>query len=362
VFRDEEELAASSDLSKEIDAALVASKFLIIVCTPRTPHSKWVNEEIRRFRELGRSDRILALLVEGEPRESFPPALLEIRNNEGGAPGAKSGFNPIEPLAADVREEARVLAGHSGGHTRSMAKLRMIAALAELSFDDLRNREQRRTQGRIVATLAASLVVAVAFAIVALYALAQRAEAIHQRQLADQQRDQAIHQRQLAQDRLAQVKYTLDIVQQVEDVAEQTDLSTLNRFDMTPISVVMMAQRLKDVDTVFPDEPLFGARLRMRLANAYEHLREYGTAAKYFDLAQKVFREHLGEDRFLTVQAIRGLGRSLAMGDPLEALGVPEKPMSDSAIARFLAEHGRKAEGEVLRKWEESKKSAAGPG
>lgn len=70
-FRDEEELPASSDLSKTISAALESSQFLIVICTPRTPHSKWANQEVQAFRELGRSDRILALLVDGEPRESL---------------------------------------------------------------------------------------------------------------------------------------------------------------------------------------------------------------------------------------------------------------------------------------------------
>ena len=43
VFRDEEELAASSHLSKEIETALEQSQFLLFVCSPRTPTSKWVN-------------------------------------------------------------------------------------------------------------------------------------------------------------------------------------------------------------------------------------------------------------------------------------------------------------------------------
>lgn len=112
MFRDEEELAASADLSKEIDAALVDSKFLIVVCTPRTPHSRWVNQEIQRFRDLGRGDRILALLVEGEPRESFPPALVEIRRKVVETEGTSAEtIDSIEPLAADVREDVRVTSG-----------------------------------------------------------------------------------------------------------------------------------------------------------------------------------------------------------------------------------------------------------
>src|SRR5438128_2600189 len=76
-FRDEDELPASADLSREIDQALEQSRFLIVVCSPRTPGSEWVNREVERFREWGRHDRILALLVEGEPHESFPRALRE---------------------------------------------------------------------------------------------------------------------------------------------------------------------------------------------------------------------------------------------------------------------------------------------
>src|SRR4051812_4538804 len=39
VFRDGEELSASSDLSRSIEAALLQSRYLIVVCSPRTPGS-----------------------------------------------------------------------------------------------------------------------------------------------------------------------------------------------------------------------------------------------------------------------------------------------------------------------------------
>ena len=72
VFRDEEELAASSDLKREVELALRRSRFLIVICSPRTPSSEWVNKEVLCFREWNRDDRILALLIEGEPAEAFP--------------------------------------------------------------------------------------------------------------------------------------------------------------------------------------------------------------------------------------------------------------------------------------------------
>src|SRR5689334_6418616 len=96
-FRDEEELPVSSDLSNEIDKALVASRFLIVVCSPRTPASQWVNREVERFRELGRGDRILALLIEGEPGEAFPKALTEIRRTLTDA-GSMTGAQTVEQV------------------------------------------------------------------------------------------------------------------------------------------------------------------------------------------------------------------------------------------------------------------------
>lgn len=91
VFLDRAELAATADLGREIGNALRASRYLIIVCSPHAAQSKWVNREIEVFGELGRSDRVLALVVDGEPhsgnaQECFPAALKQ-----------------IEPIAADAR-------------------------------------------------------------------------------------------------------------------------------------------------------------------------------------------------------------------------------------------------------------------
>ena len=52
VFRDREELASSDDLSATIEAALAASDNLIVICSQHAARSRWVNEEIKRFREV----------------------------------------------------------------------------------------------------------------------------------------------------------------------------------------------------------------------------------------------------------------------------------------------------------------------
>ena len=78
LFRDDDEIPASSDLSHQIQDALRASQFLIVVCSRDTPQSMWVRREIEFFRSIGRGNRIFALLADGEPSESFPPELLRV--------------------------------------------------------------------------------------------------------------------------------------------------------------------------------------------------------------------------------------------------------------------------------------------
>jgi WD40 repeat protein len=70
VFRDEEELPADADLTRNIQQALERSRLLVVICSPRAAESRFVAEEIRYFKELGKSDRILALMIDGEPNVS----------------------------------------------------------------------------------------------------------------------------------------------------------------------------------------------------------------------------------------------------------------------------------------------------
>lgn len=139
-FRDEEELAASSDLSQRIDAALQRADALIVICSPRVQTSRWVDAEVRRFTALGRSDRIFALLVEGEPADAFPPALLALGR---------------EPLAADLRASL----GESARDRRRTALLKLAAGLLGIEFDVLRRREEERRRRRLawIAASAAAL-------------------------------------------------------------------------------------------------------------------------------------------------------------------------------------------------------------
>jgi hypothetical protein len=78
IFRDREGFSAGQSLSDQTIAALEASQFLIVICSPSAAQSKYVNEEVHRFKILGSPNRLIPVIVDGEPgdpaRECFPPA------------------------------------------------------------------------------------------------------------------------------------------------------------------------------------------------------------------------------------------------------------------------------------------------
>src|ERR1035438_8601318 len=109
VFRDREELPTSSDLGTAIAEALATSRYLIVICSRASARSIWVNEEVRNFKRLGHSGRIMCLIVDGEPNasdqgrpedECFCPALRFEVDAGGTVTTAR-----VEPLAADARRE-----------------------------------------------------------------------------------------------------------------------------------------------------------------------------------------------------------------------------------------------------------------
>jgi hypothetical protein len=160
IFRDEDEVPASGDLNDQIRQALVASRFLIVVCSPYTPRSAWVQREIEMFNELDRGDDVLALLTEGEPSDSFPAPILERLRHVVDPDGATRIVKEAkEPLAADVRPRP----GVSTANLKHMALLRLVAVILRVKYDDLYQRERQRVRARRTtwAAVAAVLVVAI---------------------------------------------------------------------------------------------------------------------------------------------------------------------------------------------------------
>jgi tetratricopeptide (TPR) repeat protein len=181
IFKDREELPASSDLSRELEAALLASQFLIVIASPAAAASHWVNEEIRAFKQHRGEDNILVLIAPDDPADPaaaddvtadrFPEALRFRVDAEGRLTDI-----PAEPIAADLRPH---------GDGERIAKLKIVAGLTGLKLDDIVQREAQRRTRRLTALATAACLLALLMTTLTVVALKARTEAERQRAEAD---------------------------------------------------------------------------------------------------------------------------------------------------------------------------------
>ena len=166
VFRDQEELPLTSNLEDPIIEALEDSKYLIVICSPRLKESLWCRKEIQTFKKLRGRKNIFCVLIEGEPSDSFPEEVLyDYKVKE--LPNGKTKKEKIlvEPLAADVR-------GKNKNETLKKLKeekLRLIAPMYNLDYDDLRQRHKIWKQKHMIHTSLAIAGAAILFLIYSLY-------------------------------------------------------------------------------------------------------------------------------------------------------------------------------------------------
>ncbi len=157
VFRDKEELPLTSNLNDPIMEALHSSEYLIVVCSPRLRESMWCKKEIETFVALRGREHVMAVLIEGEPLQSFPDELLFRVEKRPRADGTIEEVRiPVEPLAADVR-------GKDKKEVKKLLRpetMRLCAGMFHLNYDDIRQRHREQKMRRI---LTASLIAGALF-------------------------------------------------------------------------------------------------------------------------------------------------------------------------------------------------------
>ncbi len=131
VFRDIDELKAGN-LPEQIYDALASSSYLIVVCSPNSAKSKWVNKEITDFIEIGKTKgidnirNIFPFIVDGTPHsqndedECFPKALRDLQDKE-------------ERIGGNVNEN---------GRDKAFVKV-LAGMLPNVAFDELWNRYEK---------------------------------------------------------------------------------------------------------------------------------------------------------------------------------------------------------------------------
>ena len=134
VFRDEAELPVTDSLSDAILEALRCTEYLIVICSPRLKESAWCMKEIEIFTRLHGKKKILPVLIEGEPEDSFPESLFYEDIIEKDPDGNEVTVRiDKEPLAADCR---------GGRKAMRDTVIKLSAAMLGLNYDDLKQRHR----------------------------------------------------------------------------------------------------------------------------------------------------------------------------------------------------------------------------
>ena len=159
VFRDKSELAAGV-LADEIQKALDNSKYLIVICSPHSAKSEWVNKEVQAFIESGRTDKIIPFIIEGIPNsnndetECFPKAIRELPAED-------------ELLGVNINEMGR-----------DAAAVKVVAQMFGLRFDDLWQRHEREKKRKRNMMIFAGVFAILIMAGIALWMYMQRQQTL----------------------------------------------------------------------------------------------------------------------------------------------------------------------------------------
>ncbi len=167
IFRDRDELSASPDLGEVIRDALDRSDALIVLCSPASASSRWVDQEVAYFLKTHGLVQIICVITPATPTgapliEALPPTLRATL-----APNA-------EPLAVDLRR---------GGDGPRLSRLKIAARLLNVSLDQLVQRDARRGMRLMAGFATGALMVTIVMGAMTIATLKSR-------QIARDQRDE----------------------------------------------------------------------------------------------------------------------------------------------------------------------------
>jgi len=166
----------AAELTESDKDALRRSRYLIVICTPNSAISGWVDEAVRFFKSIGREHRTLCLIAAGEPyassrldpvgEECLPRAVKYEVDAEG-----EITDTPTAPFAADARP---------GKDGRRHAFLKLAAGMLRVDFGELKQREHDRGQIRMTLVLAGALLLMVFFFLFGLFSFEKARSAMNE--------------------------------------------------------------------------------------------------------------------------------------------------------------------------------------
>jgi tetratricopeptide (TPR) repeat protein len=271
---------------------MAGSEFLIVLCSPRAAASQWVNREVAWFKTHREAQKILTLIVEGEPgasampgretEECFPKTLLyKVDANL----QATDEFEDA-PLAADARDT---------GDGRRGAKLKIAAAMLGVGLDTLVNRDNRRRAQRRQLVYAGLASLSLVLSGLTAFAFMQRNEAVAAKNDAEFQKSEA---QDLVEFMLTDLRQRLDAVGRLDilDSVAKRLLESYDKQDLATLDPDALGRRarvqllLGEVDNTRGNLDAALARYKEAAATTEELLRrDPDDQQRIFDHAQSVY-------------------------------------------------------------------------
>lgn len=150
------------DLDDEARSILDHSRYLAVLCSPETRNSAFILDRLAYFRETGKDNNIIAVIVRGEPAESFPKSFIEKKTVRKILPDMTvvERTETIEPVASDLRAETQ----SRWKEALSYETVRIVASILGMHPDDLeqRHRARHRKAVRTIVMIAAAVCIGIA--------------------------------------------------------------------------------------------------------------------------------------------------------------------------------------------------------
>ena len=139
---------SDKDLDNDGRAVLDHSRCLAVLCSPETRTSRFILERLDYFRETGKDDNIIAVIVRGEPADSFPESFIEQKTVRKILPDMSvvERVETIEPVASDLRAETR----SRWKEALNYETVRIVASILGLHPDDLEQRHRMRRRKTVI--------------------------------------------------------------------------------------------------------------------------------------------------------------------------------------------------------------------
>ncbi len=149
------DMHATEELMHELKQRMEQSRYLIVLCSPRSARSIYVNSGIDYFISLGRRDNIIPIIVDGIPysgdesTECFPETLRKHFPKH---------LDPLQDhsiLGINIHEKG--VGSHRSAYNRAM--LMLVARMLQLDYDGLLLRDKQRRRRRAIGWSALTTVV-----------------------------------------------------------------------------------------------------------------------------------------------------------------------------------------------------------